>query len=278
MKNIFLDEDKNDPEVWDMICEGKTKGCFQIEGYLGRTWCRKAQPRTIRELADVISIIRPGTLANKVDGESMAQIYVNGKHKVTEVKSLHPLIDYILEPTYGVIIYQEQCMKIAEKLCGFSLQEADSLRKAIGKKKADLMKKVKTTFIDGGKSNGVPEDKLNEIFDIIEKSNRYSFNWSHAVQYAIMAYTIAYRKKHRPMVFYKHKLRNAGVKPKPDIEKKQLVLSAKSDDIKVYGPTLKYPNETFEIINDSIYFGICDIKSIGKAHLDKYLHAIKESA
>lgn len=277
MKNIFLDENKDDPNVWDMICEGKTKGCFQIEGFLGKTWCRKAKPRSIAELADVISIIRPGTLANKVNGKNMAQIYVDGKHGAEEVKSLYEPIDHILKPTYGIIVYQEQAMKIAEVMAGFSLQEADSLRKAIGKKKADLMKQVKEKFIIGCRKNSVPEEKIEEVFGIIEKSNRYSFNKSHAVGYAIMSYASAYRKCNRPIVFYKHCLRNAKHKIKPDAYKKQLVLSAKSDDIKVFGPSLKYPHETFEIIDDSIYFGICDIKSVGKAHLDKYLNLMKEA-
>lgn len=276
MKNIFLDENKNDTNVWDMICEGKTKGCFQIEGYLGKTWCQKAQPRTIAELADVISIIRPGCLANKVNGKNMAQIYVDGKHETEEVKSLYKLIDHIIEPTYGVIVYQEQAMKIAEVMAGFTLEEADSLRKAIGKKQADLMKQVKEKFVTGCRSNNVPEEKIHEVFGIIEKSNRYSFNKSHAVGYALMAYASAYRKCNRSIVFYKHSLRNAKHKIKPDLYKKMLVLSAKSDDIKVFGPTLKHPHETFEIVNNDLYFGICDIKSIGKAHLDKYVGIMKE--
>jgi len=161
--------DYNDPNVWDMIGEGRVKGCFQIESFLGKNWCKKIKPKSINELSDLISLIRPGCL-------SMAQIYLDRRDKKIEVTSLHPLIDDILKETFGVIVYQEQSMMIAQKLARFTLEQADDLRKAIGKKKADLMKKVRTQFIEGCVANNVPESKAIEIFDIIELSNRYSFN------------------------------------------------------------------------------------------------------
>ncbi len=161
----------NDLNVWDMIGDGRVKGCFQIESFLGKDWCKKLKPRNINELADLISLIRPGCL-------SMAQIYCDRRSKKSEVASLHPLIDDVLKDTFGIIVYQEQSMMIAQKLAGFTLEQADDLRKAIGKKKADLMKKVRTQFIEGCIANNVPELKAVEIFDIIELSNRYSFNKS----------------------------------------------------------------------------------------------------
>ena len=167
---------ENDRAVWDMIGEGRVKGCFQIESHLGKTWCKALKPDNILELAALISIIRPGTLKAFVDGKSMTQHYVDRKHGKDKVPSLHPTIDKLLEETYGVIVYQEQAMEIAVKMAGFNLKEADDLRKAIGKKKADLMKQVRIKFIDGSKQNGIEEEKAAEIFDMIEKSARYSFN------------------------------------------------------------------------------------------------------
>lgn len=167
---------EEDPKVWEMIGEGRVKGCFQIESYLGKTWAKKLQPKNMTELAALVSIIRPGTLKAIVDGKSMTQHFVDRKHGKEDIPSLHTLIDDLLIETYGVIVYQEQAMEIAVKLARFNLKEADDLRKAIGKKKADLMKELRLKFIDGCKNNYVDEEKAIEIFDMIEKSARYSFN------------------------------------------------------------------------------------------------------
>lgn len=168
--------DENDPDVWEMISEGRVKGVFQIEGHLGKTWAKALQPRNMNELAALISIIRPGTLKAKVDGKSMTERFVDRKHGKEEIPSLHPSVDDLLEETFGVIVYQEQAMKIAERMAGFDLKEADNLRKAIGKKKADLMREIRGRFIEGCITNEIDESKAVEVFDMIEKSARYSFN------------------------------------------------------------------------------------------------------
>ena len=270
------DLDFEDSKVWDMIGTGAVKGCFQIEGHLGKTWAQKLKPTNINELAALISLIRPGCLKAKVDGKSMTERYVDRKNKTEEVEYMHDSIKDILEETYGVIVFQEQSMKIAEKMAKFDLKEADNLRKAIGKKKADLMRQVRTKFIDGCKKNNITEDKAVEVFDIIEKSNRYSFNKSHAVAYAIMAYWSAYLKYYHPEKFFKHWLRNAGEKIDPDLEKRQLIMAAKNENIEVYGPSMRYLDENFSWHNESIYFGVCNVKNVGKAHLDKYKHLVSE--
>ena len=112
----------NDIYTWDMICEGKVKGCFQIESYLGKKWCRKIKPRSIEELSDVIALIRPGCLASSSNGKSMTDIYCDTKNSYMEIKSLHPLLDDLLNKTHGIIVYQEQSMKIAEIIAGFTLK------------------------------------------------------------------------------------------------------------------------------------------------------------
>lgn len=167
---------ETDQNIWDMIAEGRVKGCFQIEANLGKTWGKALKPKSILDLAALISIIRPGTLKAFVDGKSMTQHYIDRRDGKDKVPSIHPSIDDILKETYGVVVYQEQAMEISVKMAGFNLKEADDLRKAIGKKKVDLMKEVRVKFINGAVSRGVDEAKAIEVFDIIEKSARYSFN------------------------------------------------------------------------------------------------------
>lgn len=204
-------------------------------------------------------------------GKSMTQVYCDRKHNLEGIASLHPSIDDVLKETFGVIVYQEQSMKIAEKMAGFNLKEADDLRKAIGKKKADLMKEIRGKFISGCISRGINEDKAIEVFDIIEKSNRYSFNKSHSVSYAVMAYWSAYLKIHHPKEFYTNWLREAEEKIDPDMEKKELILSAKSDKIETFGPHYTKLEENFFWDDESngIRYGICNVKSVGKLHLDQ---------
>lgn len=260
---------ENDIEVWRMIGEGRVKGCFQIESHLGKTWCKKLKPENLTELAALISIIRPGTLKAIVDGKSMTQHFVDRKHGKEEIPSLHESIDDMLKETYGVIVYQEQAMEISVKMAGFNLKEADDLRKAIGKKKADLMKEIRGKFIDGCVKNKIDKSKSEEIFDMIEKSARYSFNKSHAVAYAKMAYWSAWTKYHYPEKFFKHWLRNADEKIDPDMEKRQLIMAAKAEDIQICGPSINILEENFSWHNKSIYFGICNVKNVGNGHLSQ---------
>jgi DNA polymerase-3 subunit alpha len=131
------------------------------------------------------------------------------------------------------------------------------------------MKEVRVKFIDGCKKNHIDESKSIEIFDMIEKSARYSFNKSHAIAYAKMAYWSAWVKYHYPEKFFKNWLRNADEKIDPDFEKRQLIISAKSENIKVFGPTIKILEENFSWHNNAIYFGICNVKNVGKIHLEQ---------
>jgi Bacterial DNA polymerase III alpha subunit finger domain len=165
------------PVAWELISSGKTKGMFQLEGSLGKHWSKKTQPCSILELSALISVIRPGVLKSLLAGKSMTQHYADRKSGEENVEYPHPATTEILEDTYGIIIYQESCIALAKHLAGFSLVEADSLRKAIGKKDPELMQKCKDSFIIGCEKAGLVNNEDAEIiFDIIEKSNRYSFN------------------------------------------------------------------------------------------------------
>jgi DNA polymerase-3 subunit alpha len=267
---MFNINDFDDPNVWDLICDGDTKGVFQLESNLGKKWAKESQPRNIKDLAALVSLIRPGTLlAKHKSGHNMTEVYCYRKAGKADfpVEYEHESLEPILKETYGVLVYQEQSMQIAQKLAGFDLKDADALRKAIGKKKADLMEKVKKSFLEGCEKQGIVTNEVaKEIFSWIEKSNRYAFNKSHAVSYAINAYWSAYCKYHRRKKFYEKYLNRATKKPKPDIEKKQLIMDAKKANIEVLPPRLQHLHVDFhrDPVKDHIVYGLRHVKLVGK--------------
>ena len=259
-----------DKDVWDMICEGRTKGVFQLESQLGRAWARRVRPKQMSELAALISLIRPGCLKAVTDGKSMTQHYCDRKSNKDPVTYPDDSLEDILSETYGVLVYQEQSMKIAQKLANFDLKEADALRKAIGKKKAGLMEEVKTKFLSGAEEVGlVTKEVAEEIFSWIEKSNRYAFNKSHAVSYAINAYWSAYCKYYKTVPFYVSYLNHSDRKPDSQKEIKELVVDAKLSDIEVYPPRLKHLHTEFTHDANKIFFGMRHIKNVGRKECEK---------
>ena len=274
VENITLEDKK----TWDLICNGRTKGVFQLESSLGRSWAKKVKPKNMEELSDLIAIIRPGCLKAIQDGKSMTQHYVDRKDGDSSVTYVNNALEPILKKTQGVLVYQEQAMKIAQQLAGFTLQEADDLRKAIGKKKADLMAEVKKKFLKGAiKEEIVSEEEAEEIFGWIEASSRYSFNKSHAISYAICAYWSAYAKAHFPLEFYCNYLKYSGGKPDPQREVKELVTDAKSNDIFIHPPSLEHLNEETSVIDGKVYFGLKNIKSLGANTIISIKENIKEA-
>ena len=268
----------NDEQTWKLFSEGKTKGIFQLESNLGRSWSKKVAPKNIEELSALIAIIRPGSLKSYYEGKSMTQHYVDRKHGREDVSYLHESLKDTLSPTYGVLCYQEQSMRIAQKIAGFDLQEADVLRKAIGKKNANLMMQVKTSFIEGAERVGlVNKEEAAEIFGWIEKSSRYAFNKSHSVSYAVCSYWSAYEKAHNPLQFFLSYLYFANEKQDPHREIYELISEAKLFDIQIKTPSLKYFGKKFSIKNKDIYFGIKDIKSLTGKSGDNVISSIRES-
>ena len=268
----------NDKDTWQLFAEGKTKGIFQLESNLGKSWSKKLAPTNIEELSALIAIIRPGTLKAFVDGKSMTQHYVDRKHGREEVTYLHQALEEILKPTYGILVYQEQSMRIAQKIAGFNLQEADVLRKAIGKKNAALMNEVKKSFIEGAqKVNIVTKEESEQIFGWIEKSSRYAFNKSHSVSYAVCSYWSAYYKAHHTHEFFLSYLYHAIEKQDPQQETYELISEAKLFDIQVKTPSLANYENKFNIKRGKIYFGIKDIKSLTGKTGDKLIEAIQEA-
>lgn len=268
--------DRNDPKAWALYKDGLTKGVFQLESNLGRAWSKRLAPENLEELAALIALIRPGCLKAIIDGKSMTQRFVDRKHKKEEVAYLHDSLEDILKPTYGVLVYQEQAMRIAVKLAGFNEMEADNLRKAIGKKKADLMAKIRVQFLDGCDKVGmVDADTANQIFDWIEKSSRYSFNKSHAVAYALDSYWSAYYKANHTKEFFLSYLYYANEKQDPHQEIYELVNEAKLFNIEVKVPKLSSFSDKFKLTDGGICFGVKDVKGLTGVTGDKVMKAIE---
>lgn len=256
--------------TWNLISEGNTKGVFQLESRLGKQTAKKLKPENIEQLSALIAILRPGCLEAMREGKSVTNHYIDKKNGNESVDYFHPSLEPILNSTYGEMIYQEQAMEIAKVIAGFDLQEADGLRKAIGKKKPEEMAKVKKKFISGcKKSKIVNKEEAEQIFSWIEKSQRYSFNKSHSVSYAINGYLSAFAKAHFPKVFFASYLRFAKDKIDPQMEIKELVQNAVEMDIDVRPPDIRHLNRHFILKNNKVYFGLTDIKGVGGSVFDK---------
>jgi len=264
--------------TWDLICEGNTKGVFQLESQLGRSLAKQTKPRNMEELSDLIAIMRPGCLEAMVKGKSLTMHYIDRKHFREPVEYLHSSLEPILKSTQGILVYQEQAILIATEIAGFDLQEADILRKAIGKKKADVMAKVKKSFLEGTANKGIiSKEQAEEIFSWIEKSQRYSFNKSHSVSYAYNAYLTAYCKAHFPHEFFTAYLKNAVGKPDTFWEVNELVNNAKIMGIEVLPPNIIHMNEEFKLIGKNPTYGMTNIKNVGSSVFRKMMKHVKEN-
>lgn len=257
-------------KTWDLISEGNTKGCFQLESRLGQSMSKKLKPSNIEQLSGLISILRPGCLEAFRDGKSVSNHYIDKKNHLEDIDYFHPSLEEILKSTYGEMIYQEQAMQITQKIAGFDLREADMLRKAIGKKKPEEMAKIKKRFLSGCKKiNEVSNEEAEEIFGWIEKSQRYSFNKSHAISYAMNAFLSAYAKAHFPKMFFASYLKFAKDKIDPQQEIKELIRNASEMDVFVFTPDIRKANQHFIVDSDNIFFGLTDIKGVGNSVFDK---------
>jgi DNA polymerase-3 subunit alpha len=196
-KGIGIDPAKlplDDPATFELLQRGDTVGVFQLEGQGMRDALRKLKPDRFEDIIAIVALYRPGPMDN-IDS------YVNRKHGREGIETLHSMIEPILKETYGVIIYQEQVMQIAQVLSGFSLGEADLLRRAMGKKIKKEMAAQKTRFVEGGVGNGVDRSRAEYIFELVAKFAGYGFNKSHAAAYALIAYQTAYLKANYPTEF-----------------------------------------------------------------------------
>jgi DNA polymerase-3 subunit alpha len=188
--NVPLD----DPPTYRLLASGETKGVFQLESSGMQQLFKDLRPDGFEDIVAAVALYRPGPL-----GSGMVEDFVDRKHGRAPIASLHPLVDDILAPTYGVIVYQEQVMQIAQKLAGYTLGAADLLRRAMGKKKPEEMAKQKGIFVEGARSRGVDDKEAERIFALLEYFAGYGFNKSHSAAYALLTYQTAWLKAHYPV-------------------------------------------------------------------------------
>lgn len=284
LPGLYIDYENLNKEcikTWDLFAKGKTKGIFQLEKNLGKHWSKKIYPTSIEHISALIALIRPGVLSYLVDGKNMAQHYVDRRNGTEEITYIHPALEQILGSTYGILTFQEQTIKISAIVAGFNLQEADSLRKACGKKDANLMKSLESKFVDGCEKTGlVTREQGVELFDNIKKSNKYSFNLSHSVGYGEISYWTAYAKAHFPLHFCCSYLHYAREKMKPQEEIDEIVLDAKDMNIDILTPDINLlfngDYGDFSLFKGKINFGVRHIKGCGDSHVDKLILLVEE--
>lgn len=250
---------RDDEKTFEMLRKGESVACFQLESAGMRQLLRDMQVETLEDVVDCIALYRPGVLSVGMHTE-----YVRNKFNPDNIKYIHPALEPILKSTKGILIYQEQAMMIAHHIAGFSMADADLLRKAIGKKKVDLMQKLKTQFIEGcQKTSNLKEEVAQKIWDLIEVMASYSFNKSHSVGYAYTSVDTAYLKANYPLEYMCAAITKAteGKSPKVPL----YIEEAKRMGIKVLPPDINHSEEWFSIKDDSLIFGLGGIKDVGKA-------------
>jgi len=274
-QGVELDLDEvplDDAEVYRLFCEGRTSGIFQFESRGMTDLLRRARPSKFEDLAAFNALYRPGALS-----VGMVEEYIQRKLGKKKVKYLLPEIKDILEETYGVITYQEQVMLIAVAVAGFTMAEADVLRKAMGKKKAEVMAQQEQKFIDGAVARQVPRAKAQELWNQIEPFAGYGFNKSHSVAYAMLAYKTAYLKAHYPVAFMAAML-NSELSSSDAIAK-YLVECRANMGIQVLPPDINESDYFFTVApvtpeaQKAIRFGLGAIKGVGEGAIESVLAA-----
>jgi len=246
----------DDPDTYRVLARGDTVGVFQMESSGFRRFLTELKPSNFEDVIAAISLFRPGTL-----DAGMVEPYIERKHGREPVKYPHPLLEQVLSDTYGVIIYQEQVMRVAQALAGYSLEQADILRAAMGKKKKDVMEQERARFIEGARANGVDAATAQSIFEQIETFASYGFNRSHAAAYALTTYTTAYLKAHYPREF----MAALTSLEMDDVDKTYKNIAALREmGIKLLPPDVNQSRLKFTVAAEGIRFGLGAIRGVGQ--------------
>src|SRR5262245_44632607 len=258
----------DDPKTYEIFQDSKTFGIFQFESSGMRDILRKAKPQRLEDLIALNALYRPGPLRS-----GMVDDFIARKQGKTEVKYELPELEPVLADTYGVIAYQEQVMRISNVVAGFTLAEADILRKPLGKKRADVMQKMRAQFVKGAKKQGVNEKKAAHLFDLMEHFAGYGFNKSHSTAYAFLAYQTAYLKANYPWHFAAALFTIEA----QNTEKLAMYLGeARERDIKVLEPDINKSELRFTVepFGDSfaVRFGLTAIKNVGEGAIESLLN------
>ncbi|MDR1124822.1 MAG: DNA polymerase III subunit alpha [Deltaproteobacteria bacterium] len=245
----------DDMEAYKLYAAGDTDGIFQVESSGMRSYLRQLRPSVFEDIIAMLALYRPGPL-----GANMVEEFIKRKHGQVAVEYILPSLKDCLKDTYGVIVYHEQVMQIGQIVAGYSLGGADMLRRAMGKKKPELMSAERAKFVEGARQNGVDEEKASEIFSLMEKFAEYGFNKSHSAAYALVSYHTAYLKAH-----YKPEFMAALMTSVMGNQDKLLkyVAACKDMGLRVEAPSIQKSRNTFSVHDGAILFGLGGIKNVG---------------
>jgi DNA polymerase-3 subunit alpha len=264
MEAIAMD----DPETYKLLGEVRTLGVFQLESSGMRDLLKKMKPDCFADIIALLALYRPGPLES-----GMVDDYIKRRHGTLKEKYDLPQLESILRETHGVILYQEQVMRIASTLAGFSLGDADLLRRAMGKKKPEEMEAQREKFMSGADEKQINLKKAKKIFDLMEKFAGYGFNKSHSTAYALVSYRTAYLKAHYPLQFF-------GALITADMDNTDKVIRYINDcremEIKVLPPDVNESVNDFTISHDHLLFGLGAIKNVGSAAIDSIIETREE--
>ncbi|MBE0572033.1 MAG: DNA polymerase III subunit alpha [Ignavibacteriaceae bacterium] len=251
----------DDQKTYQLFTKGQTTGIFQFESPPMREYLKKLQPSSLNDLAAMNALYRPGPMEFIDD-------FIDRKFERKKVEYLHPILEGILNETYGIIVYQEQVIQIANKVGGISLAEADILRRAMGKKDLIAMKEQKAKFIKGAIENGITKKVAEEIFNAIDKFANYGFNKSHAVAYSYIAYQTAYLKAHYTAEFLAANLTNEF---ENSIKVTKFLEDCRRLKIEIHLPDVNNPSVNFDVVDGKILFGLSAIKNVGKGAVEEII-------
>ena len=253
--------------AYDLIASGATVGVFQLESGGMRKLAKELQPNKMSDISAMVALYRPGPM-------ELIPMFLEGKKNAKKIKYLHPDLKSILEETYGILVYQEQVMEIANKLAGYTMSRADNLRMAMGKKKKSLMKLEKEKFIKGCVVKGYSKGLAENIFSFMEKFAAYGFNKPHSASYGLIAYWTAYVKANYPVEFMTALLSaelQGMAGPMREIKMSQALEECRRMELK----DINKSEHSFSIENDGIRFGLSAIKNVGEAAIDSIMESRK---
>jgi len=260
--------DLSDSETYSLLAAGDTTGVFQLESSGMKDLLLRLKPESFDDVIALVALYRPGPLDS-----GMVDDFVERKHGKRSVEYLVPQLEPILKETYGVIVYQEQVMKIAGDLANYSMAEADDLRKAMGKKKPEIMAEQRERFMQGAVDNQIPSDKAGKIFYLMEKFGGYGFNKSHSAAYALIAYQTAFLKAHFPVEFMASLL-TSEMHSIDGVVK--YIAECRSQGIEVLPPDINESGNNFIVSGSKIRFGLVAVKNVGESAIDCMVDARKE--
>jgi len=257
----------DDPETFALLQAANTAGVFQLESDGMRALMVRLKPNTLEDIIALVALYRPGPMES-----GMIDDYVRRKHGEEPVAFFLPQLKGILQETYGVILYQEQVMQIAAEVSGFSLAEADMLRRAMGKKIAEVMAAQRERFVTGAVERGTPKDKAEALFTLIEKFAGYGFNKSHSAAYALVAYQTAYLKAHYPLEFLAALL-NSEINQTTSLAKH--IMEAREQGLALLPPDINLSQRDFAVEDGRVRYGLAGVKNAGSGAIQEVVEARK---